>query len=180
MQAHYTSEDLMEMVKVIRKLYCYQSEEEVGQNIDQFWIENETFWSRTGSFQTLYTWKSSSIKTGKSYLWHNLYENPFTKALGLVVCEVTSTIIGIGTSEWKCIDYKHVQHGQSSRLHSDSSDKQNILYVAANMHKNSIMGTRCVYNWTNMMVDMGLDNIIHNYREPLHASIFNAWIEYWE
>ena len=44
----------------------------------------------------------------------------------------------------------------------------------------SIMGTRCVYNWTNMMVGMGLDNILHNDREPCHARIFNAWIEDWE
>ena len=48
------------------------------------------------------------------------------------------------------------------------------------MHKNSIMGTRCVYNWTGMMVDMGLDNIVHNDREPCHAMILNAWIEDWE
>ena len=30
------------------------------------------------------------------------------------------------------------------------------------------------------MVGMGLDNIMHNDREPGHARIFNAWIEYWE
>ena len=40
-----------------------------------------------------------------------------------------------------------------------------------------IMGTRCVYNWTDMMVDMGLDNIVSNDSEPRHARIFNAWIE---
>ena len=27
---------------------------------------------------------------------------------------------------------------------------------------------------------LGLDNIVHNDREPRHARIFNAWIEYWE
>ena len=48
------------------------------------------------------------------------------------------------------------------------------------MHKNSIMGTRYVYNWTDMMVDMGIDNIVHNDREPRHARIFNSWIYYWE
>ena len=42
------------------------------------------------------------------------------------------------------------------------------------------MGTRCVYNWTDMMVDMGLDNIVNNDRETFHARIFNAWIEDWE
>ena len=91
------------MVRVIRKLYCYQSEEEVGQNIDQFSIENDTLWSRTGSFATPYICKSAAIKYGKSYLWHNLYANPFTKVLGLVGCRVTSTIIGIVISErnWK-------------------------------------------------------------------------------
>ena len=31
-----------------------------------------------------------------------------------------------------------------------------------------------------MMVDMGLDNIVHNYSEPCHARIFNTCIEYWE
>ena len=31
-----------------------------------------------------------------------------------------------------------------------------------------------------MMVDMGLYKIVHNYREPLHARIFNACIEDWE
>ena len=42
------------------------------------------------------------------------------------------------------------------------------------------MGTRYVYNWTNIMVEMGLDNIVHNYREPCHVSILNACIEDWE
>ena len=31
-----------------------------------------------------------------------------------------------------------------------------------------------------MMVDMGLDKIVHNYREPHHARIFNSWIKDWE
>ena len=48
------------------------------------------------------------------------------------------------------------------------------------MHKNSITGTICVYNWTNMMFYMGIDNIVYNNREPLHARIFKAWIKYWE
>ena len=30
------------------------------------------------------------------------------------------------------------------------------------------------------MVDMGLDNIVQNDREPRHARIFNAWIKDWE
>ena len=41
-QYHYTSEDCMTMVQVIRKLYCYQSEEELGQTIEQFLIDHET------------------------------------------------------------------------------------------------------------------------------------------
>ena len=44
------------------------------------------------------------------------------------------------------------------------------------MQKKSIMGTRFVYNWTNMMVDMGIDNIMNNDRNPRHARILNAWI----
>ena len=28
-----------------------------------------------------------------------------------------------------------------------------------------------------MMVDIGLDNIVHNNRDPCHAMISNAWIE---
>ena len=31
-----------------------------------------------------------------------------------------------------------------------------------------------------MMVDMGLDKIVHNDTEPLHARIFNTYIEDWE
>ena len=42
------------------------------------------------------------------------------------------------------------------------------------------MGTICVYNCTDMMVDMGFDNIVNNDRDPFHARIFNAWIEDWE
>ena len=30
------------------------------------------------------------------------------------------------------------------------------------------------------MVDMGINNIVHNYGDPLDARIFNAWIEDWE
>ena len=43
MQEQYTSEDHMAMLIVIIKLYFYQSEEELGQNIDQFCIEHDTF-----------------------------------------------------------------------------------------------------------------------------------------
>ena len=39
------------------------------------------------------------------------------------------------------------------------------------------MGTRCVYNWTETMVEMGLDNIVHHDREPYNARIFNACIK---
>ena len=103
MQEKYISEDHMEMVLLIRKFYCHQSEEELGQIIDQFWIEHETFWSRTGSFLTSYICKSYAIKDGKAYLWHNMYLKPFTKFLGLVGCQVTSKILGIIPSErnWK-------------------------------------------------------------------------------
>ena len=180
MQYHYTSEDHMAMVRVIKKFYCHQSEEEVGQTIDQFWIDHETFWSRTGSFATSYIWKISAIKDGKSYMWHNIYAKPFTKVLGLVGCQVTSKIIGIGPSEINWKDYKHVQHFKRSFLQSDSSKKQDILHVAANMHKKSIMGKLFVYNWSEMMVDMGIDNIVHNDRDSRHDRIFNAWINDWE
>ena len=108
-----------------------------------------------------------------------MYANPFTKVLGLVGFRVISKILDIRPSEINWKNYNHVQRGQRSRLQSDSSEKQAILYGAAKMHKNSIMGTRCVYNWTDMMVDMGLDNIMHNYREPHHSRIFNACIEDW-
>ena len=75
-----------------------------------------------------------------------MYANPCAKVLGLVGCLVPSKILGIVPSEinWKYCN--NVQRGQRSRLQSDSSDKQAILYGAAKMHKNSIMGTRCVYN----------------------------------
>ena len=65
-------------------------------------------------------------------------------------------------------------------MKSESSDKQAILYGAAKMHINHIMGKICVYNWTDMVVDMGLDNIVNNDREPRHSMIFNAYIEDWE
>ena len=48
------------------------------------------------------------------------------------------------------------------------------------MHIDSITGKRCVYNWTNIIIDMGLDNIVHHDRKPSHARIFNYWINYWE
>ena len=99
MQEHYNYEDPMEMVQVIRKLHCHQSEEELDQTIEQFWIDHETLWSRTGSFQTSYIWKSSAIKDGKSYLCHNLYAKPFAKVLGLVGFWVTSKILVIGPPE---------------------------------------------------------------------------------
>ena len=113
-------------------------------------------------------------------MWHNLYANPFTKVLVLVGCQVISKILGIGHSEINWKEYKHVQYGQRSCLQSDSSEKQAILYGASKMHKKLIVGTSCVYNWTYMMVDMGIDNIVHNDKEPVQAKIFNAWIQYWE
>ena len=113
-------------------------------------------------------------------MWHNLYANPFTKFLGLVCCRVTSKTFGIVPFEINWKNYKHVQCGQRSRLQSDSYEKQAILYGASKMHKNFIIGTRCVYNWTDMMCEMGLDNIVNNDREPRHSRIFNAWIEDWD
>ena len=113
-------------------------------------------------------------------MWHNLYVKPFTKVLLLVGCQVKSKILGFRTSEINLKDYKHVQCGQGPCLQSDSYKNQAILYGASKMHKNYVTGTRCVYNWTCMMVDMGLDNIVHNDRESLHARIFNSWIEDWE
>ena len=95
----------------------------------------------------------------------------------MVGCQLISKILGIRSSEMNWKDYKHVQRGQSSCLQSYSSKKQAILHVAAKMHKNSIIGTRCVYNWTEMMVDMSLGNIAHHDRELCHARIFNAWIK---
>ena len=91
-----------------------------------------------------------------------------------------SKILGIRPSERNGKDYKHFQRGQRSCLQNDSYEKQAILYDAAKMHKQYIMGTRCVYNWTIIMVDMGLDNIVHNDSEPHHARVFNAWVEDWE
>ena len=101
MQDHYTSEYHMKMVPVISKLYCYQSEEEVGQTIDQFCIEHETFWSRAGSFATSYILESAAIKDRKLYLWHNMYVKPLAKVLVLVGCQVTPKILGIGPFETK-------------------------------------------------------------------------------
>ena len=97
-------------------------------------------------------------------MWHNLYAKPFTKVLILVGCQVTSNILGILNyeSDWKY--YKHVKCGQSFHLQSYSFEKKAILYGAAKMHKKSIMGTECVYNWTDMMVGMGIDKIVHHDR----------------
>ena len=62
-------------------------------------------------------------------------------------------------------------------MQNDSQENQAIPYGAANIHKNSIMGKQCVYSWTDMMVDMGIDNIVNNDREPCNERIFNAWIK---
>ena len=93
---------------------------------------------------------------------------------------VTSKNLDIGHYERNWKDFKHVQHGQRLCLPSDSSNKQDMLYVAAKMQTNSIMGIRCVNNCTDMMVDIGLYNIVHIDREPRYSSIFNAWVEDWE
>ena len=71
-------------------------------------------------------------------------------------------ILGIGYYERNWKGYKHFQRGQRSYLNSDSSKKQAVLYGVAKMHKNYIMGTRYVYKFTDVIVDMGLDNIVHN------------------
>ena len=78
----------------------------MGQNIDQFWIEHETFHSSTGSFATSYIWKSSAIKdkndicgticmqshSSKSWDWlvSNQYEKLLTSDL---LREIGRTII---------------------------------------------------------------------------------------
>ena len=110
---------------------------------------------------------------------HNMYAKPFTKVLGLVGFRVTSKNIGIGHSERNWNDYKRVRCGQRSRLQSESPENQDILYGAAKIHRNSLMGTRCVYSWTDIMVDMGLDKNLHHHREPSHDSIFNVCIDDW-
>ena len=45
--------------------------------------------------------------------------------------------------------------------------------------KKFIMGIRCEYNWTDMMVEMGLDNIVNDDRDPRNARIFYAYIKDW-
>ena len=92
-----------------------------------------------------------------------MYAKPPTKILVLIGCQVTSKILDIRPSEINWKDYKHVQCGKRSRLQSDSSEKQAILYGAENMHKTYIMGTRCFYNFNYIMVYMGLDKIVYNY-----------------
>ena len=77
-------------------------------------------------------------------------------------------------------EYKQVQSGQRSRLQSYLYNNQATLYDVTMMGKKCNMETRCVYNWANMMVDMGLDKIVHHYMAPRHSRIFNAWIEGWE
>ena len=42
------------------------------------------------------------------------------------------------------------------------------------------MGTISFYNWINVLVYMGLDNIVHHDRDHFHYSISNACIEDWE
>ena len=64
MEDHYTSEDHMEIVRVIRKFYSYQSEEQVVQSIDQVWIEHGKLLSWTGSFAKAYICKSVVIMNG--------------------------------------------------------------------------------------------------------------------
>ena len=65
-------------------------------------------------------------------------------------------------------------------MQSDSNKKQAILHGVEKMQKNYIMGTICVLNWTVIMVNMCLDNIVHNDRETRHTRILNAWIKDWE
>ena len=101
-----------------------------------------------------------------------IHQGPGT---GWLPSNIKNIIIGTSERNWKY--YKCVQHGQSSCLNSGSYDNQAILSGAVNMHTNFIMGTRCVYNWTNMMVDMGIYTIVNHDTKPRHASIFNAWIE---
>ena len=109
-----------------------------------------------------------------------MYAKSLAKVLGMVGCQVTPKIIDIGPSEINQKDYKHFQRGHRSRLQIYSSKNKAILCGAAKIHKNSIMETRRVYNWTNMMVYIVLDNIVHHDRDPRYFSIFNTWIEYWE
>ena len=52
--------------------------------------------------------------------------------------------------------------------------------MRARVEKVDVLGWTKSYNWTDMMVEMGLDNIVHNDREPRHANIFNARVEDWE
>ena len=81
--------------------------------------------------------------------------------------------LGIGTFKGNWKDCKNFQPDQRPHLQSDSSENQATLHGAENMHKISITGTICVYNWTNMMVDMGIDNFVSHDRELHHARILN-------
>ena len=55
-----------------------------------------------------------------------------------------------------------------------------MLYDAAKMNKDPITVTKCVYNWTDMMVDMSRDNILHHDRYIIRVRTLNACIRYWE
>ena len=74
----------------------------------------------------------------------------------------------------------HSKHHIYAKLLPSKMENRIFGTICMQIHStNSIMGTKDVYNCTNMIVDMGLDKNLHNDREPCNARIFNAWIKYW-
>ena len=78
--------------------------------------------------------------------------------------------------------YKSINSKQRSRLQSDSSEMQLILYGSARMDCNKVLGVQKCYDWADIDHDMGLEDFNHvdHDRNQCRVRVFKAWIEDWE
>ena len=105
-----------------------------------------------------------------------------SEVLGFVGCRVTSKLLGIGPSKRAWKDYKRINRKQRSRLDSDRSEMQSILYGSARMERNKALGVNKFYDWADIDCDMGLEDFDHvDHDTTQHqVHVFKAWNENWE
>ena len=81
--------DRLVVEQLITKPYSgHDDSVDIGEVIDQFWIEWDKFHSKKGeTYSRKYIWNSQLLhQDGKSHEWHKSFSVPFTKVHLIVVC----------------------------------------------------------------------------------------------
>ena len=155
-----------------------------------FWEEYNDFSNKVGTnYSRDYIWNNQNLSQGKSYLWHKMFSEKYTKVLGRLACRVTSKIIGIGSVERIWGDVKHLKSGKRSHILGKTLEKQATIYgrscVEVARIKRDLKRKDNIHQENLFFDDEDLAEILKIPSEALKKIFprrrkFNDWKETWE